>query len=74
MDHLPFLRYYIKVTDPNLLDAMLASIDSDTIFETQRDGSLLTLRVADQAVWESLYLYGQMLAQAQDAFIEAGQD
>jgi hypothetical protein len=73
-DDMPeLLKYYIKVVNVRLFDLLVeAAEQSDaTHFEARRESGYYVLRTNDEFVWKELYLYGQMLAQAQDDFIEA---
>jgi|GEM_PF-3954104 len=76
MSHAPFLRYYIRVTNPKILEALIDAVPSEhrKNIETSRSATILELRTHDKQLWSDLYLYGQMLAQAQDENIDAGQD
>lgn len=70
-----FLKYYIRVTNVKLFDALVASAEKSTIndFEMKREAGYYVLRTNDKYIWQELYLYGQVLAQAQGEFIEAGE-
>lgn len=70
-----FLRYYIRVTNVRLFNALVASAEKTEAndIEASRDGGYYVLRTNNQYVWRELYLYGQMLAQAQGESIEAGE-
>lgn len=69
-----FLRYYIRVTDPALFEALVDSANNSEAndIEKKREGGYLVLRTNNEFVWRELFLYGQMLAQASGATIEAG--
>lgn len=71
-----FLKYYIRVTDVSLFNALVASAEDSGVMdiEARRVGGYYVLRTNDEILWKDLFLYGQMLAQAQGEFIEAGQD
>ncbi|KAB2906248.1 MAG: hypothetical protein KJ064_27895 [Anaerolineae bacterium] len=71
-----FLKYYIRMTNVALFNAIVASAEKSEAhdIETQREGGYYVLRTNNQFVWRELYLYGQVLAQAQDEFIEAGEN
>ncbi|HLA43304.1 MAG TPA: hypothetical protein VJZ27_07710 [Aggregatilineales bacterium] len=71
-----FLKYYIRVTNVRIFNALVASAEDSASahFEARRQGGYYILRTNDEILWKDLYLYGQMLAQAQGENIEAGQD
>jgi hypothetical protein len=62
------------VTNVKLFNALVASAEKSEAhdIETTREGGYYVLRTNNQFVWKELFLYGQMLAQAQDEWIEAG--
>lgn len=70
-----FLKYYIRVLDIGLFNALVASAEESQAanFEAKRDAGYYILRTNDEILWQDLFLYGQMIAQANDFFIEAGQ-
>lgn len=71
-----FLKYYIRLTNVNLFNAIVASAEKSEAsdIEANREGGFYVLRTNNQFVWRELFLYGQMLAQAQDELIEAGEN
>lgn len=71
-----FLKYFIRVTDVTIFNALVASAESSDAndFDAYRDEGYYVLRTNDEFLWQDLFLYGQMVAQAQGEFIEAGQD
>jgi hypothetical protein len=71
-----FLRYYIRVMDVKLFNALVASAEKNAArgYEAVRSEGYYVIRTNDEVLWKELYLYGQMLAQAQGAYLEAGQD
>jgi hypothetical protein len=42
-------------------------------FEALREGDSYVLRTSDYTLWKDLFLYGQMMAQSQGEWIEAGE-
>jgi hypothetical protein len=71
----PFLKYYIRVTNVKLFDAIVksAEVSEARDIDARREYGYYVLRTNDPHVWRELYLYGQMLAQAQDEYIAAGE-
>lgn len=71
-----FLRYYLRVTNVKLFNALVASAEKSEAkdLETRREGGYYIIRTNNQYVWRELFLYGQMLAQAQGEIIEAGEN
>jgi hypothetical protein len=71
-----FLRYFIRVTNVKVFNALVASAEDagTSDFDAFRSEGYYVLRTNDEFLWKDLYLYGQMLAQAQGEYIEAGQD
>jgi len=71
-----FLKYYIRVTNVKLFNAIVASAESSEAkdIETSREGGFYVLCTNNQFVWKELFLYGQMFAQAQGEVIEAGEN
>jgi hypothetical protein len=70
-----FLRFYIRMVNSKLFSDLVAYAEDveDVHFMAARepDGSCI-LRTNDEALWQDLYLYGQMLAHAEGELIEAG--
>jgi hypothetical protein len=69
--------HYIRVTNVALFNAIVAVAERkgrDTEIMTSRRYGYYELRTSNVALWRELYLYGQMIAQSQDEFIEAGED
>lgn len=71
-----FLKYYVRVTNVKLFNAIVASAENSEAkdIETSREGGFYVLRTNNHFVWKELFLYGQMLAQAQGEVIEAGEN
>ncbi len=71
-----FLKYYIRLTNVSLFNALVASAEKSEAddVEANREGGYYVLRTNNQFVWRELFLYGQMLAHAQDESIEAGEN
>ncbi len=72
------LSYFIRVTNVELFNALVQtaeqfSADHAVRFDTRRHQGYYELTTASAALWRKLYLYGQMLAQAQDDYIEGGE-
>lgn len=71
-----FLRFYIRVTAIKLFNNLVASAEEveEVHFQAMRESDgYYVLRTNDEALWQDLYLYGQMLAHAEGEFIEADQ-
>jgi len=71
-----FLKYYIRVTEVGIFNALVASAEASGVqdIDTRRSEGYFVLRTNDEILWKDLYLYGQMLAQAQGELLEAGHD
>ncbi|NJL94239.1 MAG: hypothetical protein HC915_11200 [Anaerolineae bacterium] len=70
-----FLQYYIRVTNVRLFDLLVEAAEKTGVrdLEASREQGYYILRTNNQFLWKDIFLYGQMLAQAQDDFIEAGE-
>jgi hypothetical protein len=68
-----FLKYYIRFSSVRLLDSLLAVAQQAKDLNVQRTEQHFLLRTNDEALWKDLFLYGQMLANAENEQIEAGQ-
>ena len=71
--------YFIRVTNVGLFNAIVraaekAASGSGTTFDARRVHGYYELVTDGAALWQELYLYGQMLAQAQDENIEGGEE
>lgn len=71
--------YFIRVTNVNLFNAIVRTAEDTApqhgaTFQARRNHGYYELLTSDRALWHELYLYAQMLAQAQDENIEGGQD
>lgn len=70
------LIFYIRVTNIELFNVLYEYIEHNRLldrFEAQRQGGYYVLTTFDSHFWRDLYLYGQMLAQDQDDYIEGGE-
>ncbi|MBN1681839.1 MAG: hypothetical protein JW966_16280 [Anaerolineae bacterium] len=72
------MSYFIRVTNVGIFNALVAAAEKAaarhaTIFDARRRGGFYILSTTNQALWRELYLYGQMLAQAQDENIDGGE-
>jgi hypothetical protein len=68
--------YFIRVTDVRLFNALYASAESKHMADqlrTARNAGHYELHTHHAGLWYELYLYGQLLAQAQGETIEAGE-
>lgn len=69
------LAYFIRVTNIDLFNVIVTiAEDTGRRFKTARSDGYYVLRTDDETLWRELYLYGQMLAQAQDTFLDAGEE
>ncbi len=72
------MNYFIRVTNVGIFNNLvraaekLAAVHAAT-FEARRRIGFYELVTASQTLWHELYLYGQMLAQAQDENIDGGE-
>jgi hypothetical protein len=70
--------YFIRVTNVGIFNALVAAADHyaadrGVSFEARRSRGYYELVTNSTALWHEIYLYGQMLAQAQDETIEGGE-
>jgi len=69
--------FYIKVTDIAVFNTLYAFVEDnnfvDQVTAMRREGYYV-LTTDEPNLWRELLLYGQMIAQAQDAFIDAGEE
>ncbi len=71
--------YFIRVTNVVLFNAIVqaaekAAAASGATFDARRVQGYYELVTDGATLWQELYLYGQMLAQAQDENIEGGEE
>jgi hypothetical protein len=72
-------RYFIRVTNVGIFNALVkaaetVAADQNAAFEARRSRGSYELVTASESLWHELYLYGQMLAQAQDENIDGGEE
>ena len=72
------MRYFIRVTNVGIFNALVQAAEriaaeKNASFEARRRQGYYELVTASAALWHELYLYGQMLAQAQDDVIDGGE-
>jgi hypothetical protein len=72
------MMYFIRVTNVGIFNALVeaaekAAAKHSAEFEARRRQGYYELVTANVALWQELYLYGQMLAQAQDEHIDGGE-
>jgi len=72
-------QYFIRVTNVGIFNALVAAAEKtaaekDAAFEAGRNRGYYELITTSAALWHELYLYGQMLAQAQDENIDGGEE
>ena len=68
--------FYIRLLNVELMNMLYATAETKGVvdyIETRRREGYYEIWVSDETVWRDLFLYGQMVAQTQDAFIEAGE-
>jgi len=71
--------YFIRVTNVGIFNALVKAAEKiaaekSATFEARRSRGYYELVMGSAALWNELYLYGQMLAQAQDENIEGGEE
>lgn len=79
MTYVQMKRYFIRVTNVGVFNSLVQAAEAavtrhKTTFDTHRQGGYYTLVTPNPALWNELYLYGQVLAQAQDEHIEGGEE
>ena len=71
------MMYFIRVTNVGIFNAIVKSAEGaadrhNAKFEARRRQGYFELLTTSESLWQELYLYGQMLAQAQDEQIDGG--
>jgi hypothetical protein len=70
-------RYYIRVTNVELFNLIYAAVERKGIedeVQAERRYGYYELRLSDADQWRDLALYAQIIAQAQDEFIETSEE
>lgn len=72
------LMYFIRVTNVGIFNALVEAAESaadkhSVNFEARRRQGYYEIVTASVSLWQELYLYGQLLAQAQDENIDGGE-
>jgi len=72
-------QYFIRVTNVGVFNALVSAAEKtaaerNATFEARRNRGYYELVTGSAALWHELYLYGQMLAQAQDENIDGGEE
>lgn len=72
------MKYFIRVTNVGIFNALVKAAEDyaaekSSIYEARRQGGFYEVVTSHFGLWQNLYLYGQMLAQAQDENIEGGE-
>ncbi len=79
MTYTQMKRYFIRVTNVGVFNSLVQAAEAavtrhKTTFDTHRQGGYYKLVTPSATLWNELYLYGQVLAQAQDEHIEGGEE
>ena len=72
------MNYFIRVTNVGIFNNLVQAAEKlatahNATFEAHRRTGFYELVTGSRALWHELYLYGQMLAQAQDENIDGGE-
>ena len=68
------MMYFIRVTNVGIFNALVeAAAKHSAHFEARRRQGYYEIVTASASLWHELYLYGQLLAQAQDEQIDGGE-
>lgn len=72
------MKYFIRVTNVGIFNALVDAAEQiaarhKATFEAQRKRGYYELATDSATLWHEAYLYGQMLAQAQDENISGGE-
>jgi hypothetical protein len=72
------MNYFIRVTNVGIFNSLVKAAEKlaaakNVTFEARRRTGFYELVTGSAALWHELYLYGQMLAQAQDENIDGGE-
>ncbi|HEX3049777.1 MAG TPA: hypothetical protein VHP83_03915 [Aggregatilineaceae bacterium] len=70
--------FFVRVTNVGIFNALVQAAEKlaaqkNQSFEAQRRGGYYEIVTHNAALWHEIYLYGQMLAQAQDENIDGGE-
>jgi hypothetical protein len=72
------MMYFIRVTNVGIFNALVAAAEQSAAkhsaeVEARRREGYYELLTSSMSLWQELYLYGQMLAQAQSENIDGGE-
>ncbi len=72
------MKYFIRVTNVGIFNNLVQAAEKlaaakNATYEARRRAGFYELVTGSAALWHELYLYGQMLAQAQDENIDGGE-
>jgi hypothetical protein len=72
------MKYFIRVTNVGIFNTLVEATEQiaarhHASFRAQRERGYYELSTDSAALWREAYLYGQMLAQAQDENISGGE-
>jgi hypothetical protein len=72
------MRYFIRVTNVGIFNTLVQAAEKSapthsTTFEARRRSGYYEIGTNSAGLWQELYLYGQLLAQAQDENIDGGE-
>jgi hypothetical protein len=72
------MMYFIRVTNVGIFNALVEAAENAAAkhsadFEARRRQGYYEIVTASASLWQELYLYGQMLAQAQEENIDGGE-
>ncbi len=70
--------FFIRVTNVGIFNRLVHTAEKlaaakNVTFEARRHAGFYEIVTNSAALWQELYLYGQMLAQAQDENIDGGE-
>lgn len=67
------MAFYIRVRNVQLFNAIYAEAPPNMV-QTKHTAGTYTLYTDNALLWHELFLYGQILAQDQDAYIDGGEE
>jgi hypothetical protein len=72
------MMYFIRVTNVGIFNALVEAAEKSSArhnaeVEARRREGYYELLTGSKSLWQELYLYGQMLAQAQSENIDGGE-
>ena len=73
------MKFFIRVTNVGIFNLLVEAAEEKAHahhaeLKPRRSRGYYELRTSSADLWQALYLYGQVLAQAQDDYIDGGEE